>query len=137
MFKRRFVVPIDTYENHYYFPVTLFSFAAAVEAADVSAKLTDVHLCCKGCVDGAQHAVSKVSGVTAAPDQDEETVTVTGPDLASVQKGFDALVAAGYYGKSSDPKIKVTADTGAKGEKVQNLQVEGVHLCCGKCVSSV
>lgn len=116
---------------------TLFTFVAAVEAADVSAKLTDVHLCCKGCVDGAQHAVSKLKGVTAVPDQDSETVTVTGPDLASVQKGVDALVAAGYYGKSSDPNIKLAADTGAKGEKVQNLQVEGVHLCCGKCVSSV
>jgi copper chaperone CopZ len=27
--------------------------------------------------------------------------------------------------------------TGAKGEKVQSLKVDGVHLCCGKCVKSV
>jgi copper chaperone CopZ len=46
-------------------------------------------------------------------------------------------VAAGYFGKSSDKEIKMNSDTGAKGEKVQTLKLEGVHLCCGKCVSAV
>jgi len=117
--------------------LTLFAFVVTAAAADVSTKLSDVHICCKGCVDGAQKAVSKVQGVSAVADEDSESVTVTGPDSAAVQKGVDALVAAGYYGQSSDPNIKVAADTGAKGEKVHDLKVEGVHLCCGKCVSSV
>jgi copper chaperone CopZ len=46
-------------------------------------------------------------------------------------------VAAGYFGKSSDPEIKLISKTGAKGEKVKSLEVEGVHLCCGKCVKAV
>jgi copper chaperone CopZ len=49
----------------------------------------------------------------------------------------DALTVAGYYGKSSDASVKVNSATGAKDQKVQSLQVEGVHLCCGKCVKSV
>ena len=106
-------------------------------AADVSVKLTDVHLCCQSCVKGVQKAVAKVDGVTASADREAGTVTLTGPDTATVQKGVDAVVAAGYFGKSSDPGITVTAATGAKDQKVQTLQVEGVHLCCDKCVKSV
>ena len=46
-------------------------------------------------------------------------------------------MAAGYFGKSSDAGIKMASETGAKGKKVQTLKLEGVHLCCGKCVSAV
>jgi copper chaperone CopZ len=116
---------------------TAFALSLSIQAADVSAKLTDVHLCCQSCVKGVSNAVAKVSGVTAMADMDEGTVSLTGPDTASVQKAADALVAAGYFGKSSNPDIKIVSDTGAKGEKMQSLQVAGVHLCCGKCVKSV
>jgi len=47
------------------------------------------------------------------------------------------LVAAGYFGKSSNAGVKLAPNTRAKGAKVQTLKVEGVHLCCGKCVSAV
>ena len=116
---------------------TVFALGLSVQAADVSAKLTDVHLCCQSCVKGVTKAVEKVPGVTATSDMDEGTVSLTGPDTATVQKAADALLAAGYFGKSSNPAIKIASDTGAKGQKVQTLQVEGVHLCCGKCVKSV
>jgi copper chaperone CopZ len=88
-------------------------------------------------VTGAEKAVAGVKGVTASVDQDAETVSLTGPDSATVQKAADALVAAGYFGKSGDAGVKLAADTGAKGKKVQTLKLEGVHLCCGKCVSAV
>ena len=113
------------------------AFALSAQAADVSAKLSDVHLCCQSCVKGVQTAVGKVHGATVSADQDEGTISITGPDNATVQKAVDALIAAGYFGKSSNPDIKVKADTGAKDQKVQTLQVEGVHLCCAKCVKSV
>ena len=115
----------------------ILSAACSVRAADISVKLTDVHLCCQGCVKGAQHAVSDIHGVTTSVDQDEGTVTLTGPDTATVQKAADSLVAAGYFGKSSDPDIKLNPDSGASGQQVQSLEVKGVHLCCGKCVKSV
>src|SRR5882672_8594638 len=121
----------------------LTSFAAAcalvfsVQAADVSVKISGVHLCCQGCVKGVKAAVGKVQGVTVNADEDAGTVELTGPDKATVQKAADALVAAGYFGKSSDASIKLTADSGAKGKKVQTLKLEGVHLCCNKCVTAV
>ena len=114
-----------------------FAMIGSLNAADVSVKLTGVHLCCQNCVKGVEAAVGKVEGVTASSDRDAATVTLTGSDKAVVQKAADALVAAGYYGKSSDPDIKLKADTGAKGQKVQELKVDGVHLCCGKCVNAV
>lgn len=117
---------------------TSFGFVAAtVQAADVSVKITDVHLCCKECVNGVKRSVAPVKDVTAVADQDSETVTLTAADTATLQKAADALVAGGYFGKSSDTSIKLAADTGAKGEKVQTLKVEGVHLCCGECASAV
>jgi len=70
-------------------------------------------------------------------DKDAGTVALTGPNTATVQKAADALVAAGYFGTSSDSRIKITDRTGAKGKKAQSLQVTGVHLGCGKCVSAV
>lgn len=111
------------------------ALALSARAADV--KLTDVHLCCQSCVKGVQKAVSGVSGVTANSDMDSDTVSLTGPDTATLQKAVDALTAAGYYGKSSDPSIKVNGDTGAKDKKVQSMKVEDLHLCCGKCVKAV
>jgi copper chaperone CopZ len=114
-----------------------FALALSVRADDVSVKITDVHLCCDSCVKGAKAAVGKVPGATATVDKDEGTVSLMGPDKATVQKAADALVAAGYFGKSSDASIKINDSTGAKGEKVQSLKIEGLHLCCGKCVKTV
>ena len=113
------------------------ALALSARAADVTVTLTDVHLCCQSCVKGVAKAVADVTGLTAKADQDAGTVTLTGPDTATVQKGADAIVAAGYFGKCSDATIKISADTGAKDQKVQSLKIEGVHLCCGKCVKAV
>src|SRR5580693_8221805 len=113
------------------------AFALSGRAADVTVKITDVHLCCKSCVTIAQKAAGHVTGLTADVDQDGDTITLTGPDTATVQKGADALVAAGLFGKSSDSSIKIDAETGATGKKVQTLKVTGVHLCCPKCVKAV
>ena len=114
-----------------------FVLALSVRAADVSVKISDVHLCCQSCVKGVQTAIGKVQGATATVNQDEGTVTLTGPDKATVQKAADALVAVGYFGKSSDPGITINDSTGAKGQKVQSMKVDGLHLCCGKCVKTV
>lgn len=113
------------------------AMALSVRAADSSVKLTDVHLCCQGCVKGVQKAVSKVDGVKADADMDSDTVTLTGPDTATLQKAVNALTDAGYYGKSSDPSITVNADTGAKDVKVQSMKIEDMHMCCGKCAKAV
>lgn len=114
----------------------VLTFAFTATADDASAKITDVHLCCKGCVNGVEKAMAKVDGAKAEVDADNGTVTLTGPDKATVQKAADALIKAGYFGKT-DSGIKLDASTGASDQKVQTLKIEGVHLCCGKCVKAV
>jgi copper chaperone CopZ len=110
---------------------------AASTRADVTVKISDVHICCKKCVKGATDVVTSVDGAKADVSEDDGTVTITAPDTATVQKATDALVAAGFYGTSSDPSIKIGSDTGAKDAKVTTMTITGLHLCCGKCVSAV
>jgi len=117
--------------------VLLLAWALTAQAGESTAKISDVHLCCKGCVTGAEKAVGTVPDAKAEVDQDAGTVTLSGPDATTVQKAADALVAAGYFGKSADASIKLASDTGAKDAKVKSLKVEGAHLCCGKCVKAV
>ena len=117
--------------------VLALTLAVSTQAAESSVKLTDVHLCCQSCVKGVDKAVGKIEGVKATSDMDEKTVSLTGPDTATLQKAVDALVAAGYYGKSSDAAITVSSATGAKDQKVKSLEVNDVHLCCGSCVKAV
>jgi copper chaperone CopZ len=115
---------------------TLLAISGNAAKAEESSKISDVHLCCKGCVDGVEKAVSKVDGAKAATDSDAGTVTLTGPDKATVQKAADALVKAGYFGKT-DGGVSLNPQTGTSGQKVQSLKIEGAHLCCGKCVKAV
>lgn len=109
----------------------------ATASAESVAKITDVHLCCKSCVTGVEKAIGEVPDAKAAVDLDAGTVTLSGPNAAAVQKAVDALLAAGYFGKCNDASVKLDFRTGAKGQKVQSLKIEGVHLCCGKCVKAV
>ena len=117
--------------------LSLFTSALVATGTDSTAKITDVHLCCKGCVGGVEKAVATVPEVKAEVDQDASTVTLTGPNAAVVQKAADAMMAAGYFGKATDNAVKLAPETGAKDEKVSSTTVEGVHLCCGKCVKAV
>lgn len=121
--------------------VLIAALVARIQAADICVKLTNVHLCCNSCVKGVEKAIGTVSGATVQSDKDAGTLAITAPDQATAQKAVQALVAAGYFGKSSDSAIKVQARTGAKKAKmdgkVQSLKIAGVHLCCGKCVNSV
>ena len=115
----------------------LVAFAWSVQAAETTVTLSEVHLCCNSCVKGVDKALTGLTGTSAKSDKEAGTVAITAPDKASAQKAVDALVAAGYFGKSSDAGIKVMAKTGAKEGKVQTLKVDGVHLCCDKCVKGV
>jgi copper chaperone CopZ len=119
------------------FSSILAALALSLQAADSSVKLSNVHLCCGGCTKAAEKAVSSVAGASAQSDKDAGTLTITAPDQATAQKAVDAVVAAGFFGTSSEPGIKVVDNSGAKKGKVQSLKLSGVHLCCGKCVSGV
>ena len=123
--------------------IKLSSFIAAgvtaitVYAADTSVTLSKVHLCCNACVKGVGTATAGVTGAKVTADKDAGTVAITAADKATAQKAVDALIAAGYFGASSEADVKVMAKTGAKMDAVKSLEVSGVHLCCGKCVTTV
>mgnify|MGYP001413771595 CR=1 FL=1 len=117
--------------------VTATAFVFSTQAADITVKLSKVHLCCQSCVNNVNKTMADIKGITAVADRDAKTISLTGPDAATVQTATDALIAAGYFGTSSDASIKLNATTGAKGQKMTSLQVSGVHLCCGTCVTVV
>ena len=118
---------------------TALTLAFSAQAADVTAKLSEVHLCCKKCVAGVEKAVGKVDGVKAEADKDAGTITLTGADNETVQKAVDELTKSGFFGKSDNADIKVRGRTGARGagKQMDKMEVEGVHLCCDKCVTTL
>jgi copper chaperone CopZ len=119
--------------------ITILTAAALTSfaSAETTVKITGVHLCCKSCVTGVEKAVAKAKGVTVAVDKDACSVTLTATDKSAAQAGVDALVAAGYFGKTDSSDVSLKDTSGAKDAKVSSLTVHNVHLCCGKCVTAV
>lgn len=112
----------------------LLALAPLSKAADVSVTITNVHLCCGKCVKAADKTVDSIDGASGVADSTNRTVVITAPDMATAQKAVDALIKAGFYGGCKDENIKISVDTGAKGEMVKMLKVKGVHICCPSCV---
>lgn len=111
---------------------TLFSaLSLALSLAafgDSSIVLNGVHNCCKKCDTGINEAITKVSGATAQIEKNK--VTVTAKDEATAKKAVASLVSGGYFGEGA--VAPAVADA-----KVKSATVDGVHLCCGKCVTAV
>lgn len=106
-------------------------------ATDSSVTFKQVHLCCDECVRGAQRSIKGIEGVSMTADKDAETVTLTGPSDAVLQKAANAMAAGGYFGVSDKSSIKPIAHNGTHGKNLQSMIVTGVHLCCGGCVKAV
>jgi copper chaperone CopZ len=122
-------------------PRFLFAFASFFAAslaarADYTVTLSNVHLCCDGCVKDAKEAVGDVSGASVAADQAAKSVVITASDQATAQKAVNALIEAGFYGQASDPAITVAQTSGPDAE-VKSLKLSGVHLCCKHCVKDL
>jgi copper chaperone CopZ len=118
-------------------PATSASTTTPKAASPSTVTLSGVHFCCGVCVAEVDALASKINGVKSKSDLATHTTALTAPDKATLQKAVDAIVAAGYFGTSSDPVIKVTNVTGAKDGKVQTLNVESMKMCCGLCTSAV
>ncbi len=116
--------------------------ATAVVAAGSPQELTsveikNVHLCCGACVGAVNKAVTGIDGLKAACDEENGVIKLEAKDLATAQKGVDAIAAAGYHGsiEADNPKFPETADV-PEG-KVKSLKLDGVHNCCGGCTKAV
>jgi len=117
--------------------LTLVTGLAVTASADSTVTISEVHLCCHSCINAVGKATAGIDGLTAKASQEDDTIVLTAPDTASLQKGADALTSAGFFGKSSDPSVKINGDTGAKDQMVQTMTIDNLHLCCGKCVKAV
>jgi copper chaperone CopZ len=100
-------------------------------ASAAEATLTGVHNCCNSCKKGIDAAVT---GAGAKAKIDKSTVTVTADDEAGVKKAVSALLAAGYFGDGAP--AAAAAPAAPSDAKAKSVTVEGVHLCCGKCVDA-
>lgn len=103
----------------------------------VKVEIKDVHLCCGQCVNAVNKAVGEIEGLKAACDQEGGAIQLEAKDLATAQKGVDAIAEAGYHGsiEADNPKFPETTDV-PEG-KVKSLKLDGVHNCCPGCTSAV
>src|SRR4051812_3831478 len=97
-----------------------------------------VHLCCQSCSDGAESALEGIKGVSKpGTDRNTKLITFQAESKEAAQEGIKALAKEGFYGTALFGKEELKwPDSGAKkGNKVPTVVIEGVHLCCGACVT--
>lgn len=104
--------------------------------AETKVKLTDMHICCRGCTIGIEKAVAGLEGVKVSVDQDAEETTITADNAAAAQKAIDAIAAAGYHATVHGDGVALKSGTAPAG-KVQRLTVSNAHNCCGACTRAI
>jgi hypothetical protein len=108
--------------------VAVLSFASALSLFEESnSVLTGLHICCKKCDTGIVEAVAKVDGASAKTEK--RKVTITAKDEATAKLAAQSLVKNGYFGEGAVAPVVVD-------QKVKSATVNGLHLCCGKCVTA-
>ncbi len=109
---------------------------AAQKTTEVTVK--GVHLCCQSCSDGADAALEGIKGVSKpGNDRNTKLITFQAESKDAALEGIKSLAKEGFYGTATYGKQELTwPDSGAKkGNKVPTVVIEGVHLCCGSCVT--
>ncbi len=109
---------------------------------EVTVTLSDVHLCCGGCVKAVEKikAVEKFridEKVEIKADRGEKTITIDAPSGKQAERALKAILTSGYFGKSDHNVLKIE-DPRGKGEDFKSniMTVKGVHICCGGCVKA-
>lgn len=101
----------------------------------ITVTLSDVHLCCRGCSEAAEEGAGGPlpNGVSIKADRDEGTVKVTANSKEDMEAALNSVYAAGFYGESDNPDLGIKA-LEKNDTKVDSLELDGLHLCCKKCV---
>ncbi|MEX2212522.1 MAG: hypothetical protein WD768_00245 [Phycisphaeraceae bacterium] len=111
--------------------------AATFAAAATEVKVTDVHLCCKACVNGVNKATADVKGATVEADQKTKTVTIKAETDEAAAAAVKALADAGFHGTVSDAKLAMKYDDKLPEGKVKRLALNVGHNCCGACTTAI
>ena len=117
--------------------LTLTLATSPTHAGNVTVKGT--HLCCGGCQDIADAALSEVDGLTKiACDLNTKVISYTAESDKSAAAGIQALAKAGFFGAATHDKksLKYPASGAKKGAKADSITLGGVHLCCTSCVTA-
>jgi len=113
---------------------SLFILVTGLAQAETTVTLEGVHNCCKSCTKGIVGAADGLKDVTITAEG--KTVTITAKSKTNAKKAVEAMMDAGYYGKSSEETSSTTSAPKAD-KKLKDATVTGVHLCCGKCVTAM
>ena len=109
---------------------------AAPLSQDVAIK--GVHLCCGSCSDAAEAALEGLKGISkAGTDRNTKLISFQAESKEAALEALKSLAKEGFYGTATFGKEELKwPESGAKkGEKVSTIVIEGVHLCCGACVT--
>ena len=111
--------------------------ATPLAHAEVTVKLTKMHLCCGACVKAIEGAVEKVEGATVQADQDNGSAVVTAADQKTARKAIGAIGRAGFHGQTDHAKLKMQDNSGVKAGTTKRLELVGIHNCCGGCNKAI
>ncbi len=115
----------------------LFFILPAPDSGVVSVK--GVHLCCGGCQEIADAALSDVEGVSdISCDLNTKVISFKAENDKAAEAGIKALAEAGFFGTAThDAKKLKYPESGAKeGTTSNSIVLTGVHLCCTACVTA-
>ncbi|WP_372897993.1 heavy-metal-associated domain-containing protein [Stieleria sp.] len=125
-------------------PLLSLAFGAAIVLlanplahAEVTVKLSKMHLCCGACVKAVEGALEKVEGATVKADQDSGSAVVTAADQKTARKAIGAIGRAGFHGETDHAKLKMQDNSGVKAGVTKRLELVGVHNCCGGCNKAI
>lgn len=117
------------------------SLVMAADAPKVTVTVTEMHVCCGGCIKVLEKAIAKVPGVEAKVEQEsgeegEGMATMTAANYESIQKAVDEIAKAGFHGDLDSDKVKFPPNKAPEGN-VKQLEIANIHNCCKGCSKSI
>src|SRR5258708_7892130 len=87
------------------------SLVMGADDAKVTVAVSEMHVCCGGCIKAIEKAVAKVPGVEAKVEQEsgeegEGMATLTSANYETIQKAIDEIAKAGFHGDLDSDKVK-------------------------------
>jgi periplasmic mercuric ion binding protein len=108
----------------------------AQESAPLTATISDMHLCCKGCTMAVEKAVAKVAGVKCTASKDDSNAVLTAENPKALQEAVDEIAAAGFYGTIDTEEAKFKPIEFKEGN-VHKLEITNIHNCCQMCTDTI
>jgi hypothetical protein len=117
--------------------LTAAALGSSLAQAD-QVEVKGVHLCCGACQKAVKGILDKVEGVSEiACDRKAQTVKFTAENGKVARKAYFSLLKGGFYGKATVDGKAVNVKNKAATDKVNQVTVNDVHVCCGACKKAI